>query len=56
VNKVHSTGSFSGKKYIRQNIVLTEEKPDEFGDRLGHSPHESQTQIAQQAYISMITV
>jgi hypothetical protein len=39
-----------------RNIVLIEEKPDESGESLGHSPHESQTWIAQQAYVSMITV
>jgi hypothetical protein len=43
VNKLHSTGFYLEKKYIMQNIVLIEEKPEDTGDRLGHFPHESQT-------------
>jgi hypothetical protein len=55
VKKVHSTGSFLGKKYTRQNAVLTEETLDEIGARFEHSPRKSLARLAQQAQVSKTT-
>jgi hypothetical protein len=55
VKKVRSTGSFLGKKYTRQNTVLTEETLDETGARLKHSPRKSLARLAQKAQVSKTT-
>jgi hypothetical protein len=41
--KMHSTGLFLDRKYVRQNAVLTKEKLDETEVRIKHSPHMSMT-------------
>jgi hypothetical protein len=55
VEKVRSTGSFSNKKYTRQNAVLTKETLDENEARLEHSPRKSLARLAQQAQVSKTT-
>ncbi|KAJ4452094.1 hypothetical protein ANN_03610 [Periplaneta americana] len=52
VNKVRRTGSFWNKKHVQQRRVLTEEKFDDVGARLEHSPHKSLRRLAQEVNIS----
>lgn len=52
VNKVRRTGSFLNKKHVRQRRVLTEEKLDEVGARLEHTPQKSLRRLAQEVNIS----
>jgi hypothetical protein len=52
---VCSTGPFLGKKYTRQNAVLTEETLDKTGARLKHSPRKSLARLAYQVEVSKTT-
>jgi hypothetical protein len=49
VKKVLSTGSFLDKKCTGQNAAVTEERLNEIGARLEHSPRKSLARLAQQA-------
>jgi hypothetical protein len=52
IDKVRSTGSLLDKKPARKRRVLTEEKLDEIGARLEHTPHKSLRCLAQEMGIS----
>ncbi|KAJ4451314.1 hypothetical protein ANN_02775 [Periplaneta americana] len=52
VNKVRRTGYFLNKKRVQQRRVLTEEKLDEVGARLEHSPRKSLRRLTQEFNIS----
>jgi hypothetical protein len=46
-----TTRSCLHNKYTRKNVVLSEEKHDETGAGLEHSPHNFLTQLAQQEQV-----
>jgi hypothetical protein len=55
VNKLHSTGSSLGKKYTKQDTVLTNKKATESGARLEHPPCKYLTWLAEQEEAVMTT-
>ena len=52
VNKMRETGSLLNKKKRIRKRVLTEEKLDEIGERLEHTPTKSLRRLGQEARIS----
>lgn len=56
VNKVRATGSLLDRKPELKRRVLTEEKLDEIGARLEHSPRKSLRCLAQETGVSITTV
>jgi DNA-binding transcriptional MocR family regulator len=50
--QVRSTGSLLDKKLVNKRRVLTEEKLDEIGTRLQHTPLKSLRRLAQETGIS----
>jgi transposase len=56
VNKVRETGSLLDRKPELKRRVLTEEKLDEIGARLEHSPRKSLRRLALETGVSITTV
>lgn len=50
--KFNETGSVNNKKIVRRRHVLTEEKLDQIGERLEHTPQKSLNRLAQETGIS----